>query len=171
MVFLQSRRGSAKLGGVEQGDFVGKKPSLKAKLKAADRRRKRRPMTSDAPQGMSPRTASNPPSNQSNRSGGNRRVDSTDLIVSTILHHVSERQRSAQDAFVISTLRSVLRGTPAGSDEASELRNRLDEIPSREDVDRRSYREGIKTILGIAQQQENQAVPDAFLQYLSILST
>ena len=162
---------------------MGKNKSLKAKLKAADRRRKRRPSKDDAltgAQGKADQSETNVSSQspllQTAASAVNESrtqsptAEATNLIANTILRHVNQPSNSAKDAFVIATLRGLLRGSAPISDESSVLCEQLEKIPVNPHIDRRSYRAGMETILGVALQQENKTTPDAFLQYLQILS-
>lgn len=142
-----------------------KKQSLKAKLKAADRRRKRRPSSIGASNSRVIPTSTATPSGQPLAAT----KDPMDLIAKAIMDHANDQSSSLKDELVTATLRGLLRGSNPKTEEAEALRDRLEKIPEREDISRRAYRNGIETILKIAQQHENQTVPDAFLQYLSIL--
>lgn len=167
---------------------MGKKTSLKAKLKAADRRRKRRPSGlgahaspgTDEQAGIGERmlAESTPqsPQNQSAASSDKSSKTTTptdqaiNLVADAIVRYAKQRSRLANDALVISTLKGLLRGSSPSSEESSELCQELEKIPAMPQMDRRSYRAGMETVLGIALQQENKTTPDAFLQYLQILS-
>jgi hypothetical protein len=158
--------------------------SLKAKLNAADRRRKRRPsglgahasLGTDEQPGIGERmlAESTPqsPQNQSAASSdkSSKTLTPTDqainLVADAIVRYAKQRSRLANDALVISTLKGLLRGSSPSCEESSEL----EKIPAMPQMDRRSYRAGMETVLGIALQQENKTTPDAFLQYLQILS-
>ncbi|MCH1496542.1 MAG: hypothetical protein L7U72_15085 [Rubripirellula sp.] len=167
---------------------MGKKTSLKAKLKAADRRRKRRPSglgahvspgtheQSGIDAGMLAESTPQPFQNQSVASSDNSSKTSSptdqaiNLVADTIVRYANQRSRLANDALVISTLKGLLRGSSAASEESSELYQELEKIPTMPQMDRGSYRAAIETVLGIALQQENKTTPDAFLQYMQILS-
>lgn len=149
---------------------MGNKASLKAKLKAADRRRKRRPEVTAAPSTENTTRSSHSTSSDNKSSTDTANHDPTDLITAAILKHVNNPQNSAKDAFVITTLRGLLRGSSPSSDEAVELCQQLENIALRDDIDRRKFRSSIENILAIAQQQRTNSVPDAFLQYLTILA-
>ena len=142
---------------------MGKKSLLKAKLKAADKRRKRRPPT--VPQQAMGERADTKELEQTST-----RINPMDLIASTILKHVNEPQSSARDVVVISTMKRILRGSSPVSPEEVVLSEKLSKIPERADIDQRKYRKGLEDILEIAGQQQSSSTPDAFLQYLTILS-
>ena len=98
------------------------------------------------------------------------RINPMDLIASTILKHVNEPESSARDVVVISTMKRILRGSSPVSPEEIVLSEKLSKIPERADIDQRKYRKGLEDILEIAGQQQSSSTPDAFLQYLTILS-
>ena len=142
---------------------MGKKSLLKAKLKAADKRRKRRPLT--VPQQAMGERADTKELEQTST-----RINPMDLIASTILKHVNQPESSARDVVVISTMKRILRGSSPVSPEEVVLSEKLSKIPERADIDQRKYRKGLEDILEIAGQQQSSSTPDAFLQYLTILS-
>ena len=142
---------------------MGKKSLLKAKLKAADKRRKRRPST--VPQQAMAERADTKELEQTST-----RINPMDLIASTILKHVNQPESSARDVVVISTMKRILRGSSPVSPEEVVLSEKLSKIPERADIDQRKYRKGLEDILEIAGQQQSSSTPDAFLQYLTILS-
>ena len=142
---------------------MGKKSLLKAKLKAADKRRKRRPLTVTQ-QAMGERAETKELEQASTR------INPMDLIASTILKHVNQPESSARDVVVISTMKRILRGSSPVSPEEVVLSEKLSKIPERADIDQRKYRKGLEDILEIAGQQQSSSTPDAFLQYLTILS-
>ena len=142
---------------------MGKKSLLKAKLKAADKRRKRRPST--VPQQAMGERADTKELEQTPT-----RINPMDLIASTILKHVNQPESSARDVVVISTMKRILRGSSPVSPEEVVLSEKLSKIPERADIDQRKYRKGLEDILEIAGQQQSSSTPDAFLQYLTILS-
>ena len=142
---------------------MGKKSLLKAKLKAADKRRKRRPSTV-------PRQAMGERADTKELEQTSTRINPMDLIASTILKHVNQSESSARDVVVISTMKRILRGSSPVSPEEVVLSEKLSKIPERADIDQRKYRKGLEDILEIAGQQQSSSTPDAFLQYLTILS-
>ena len=147
-----------------EGFTVGKKSLLRAKLKAADKRRKRR-LPSTATQQVKGELTDTEDLEQAST-----RVNPMDLIASTILKHVNQPESSARDVVVISTMKRILRGSSPVSPEEVVLSEKLSKIPERADIDQRKYRKGLEDILEIAGQQQSSNTPDAFLQYLTILS-
>ncbi len=142
-----------------------KKNSLKPKLKAADRRRKKRSSASNRP-------ARGLPASQSlgEASGTTCKVDVVGLITEVILKHVDHRHHSGTDAFVLSTLSGIMRGSAPATPEAAHLAGNLQIIADRDDIPERRYREGVESVLSMSRQLEKTQTADAFLQYLTILS-
>ena len=161
---------------------MGKKPSLKAQLRSADRRRKRRSKAGDGSpcsdkghpgvygigEGKADVTTADSESGTHNPSATS---EATDLIASAILEHIQQLGFAATDTVVLSALRAVLRGSPPNKPEAIGLYEKLNEIGERSKVEPRNYRKGVESLLQLAREQGEMAMPDAFLQYLSILST
>ena len=137
--------------------MMPKREALKQKLKAADRRRQRRQVDFE-------------PSPAAAISKGAARVDVAELIVRTILTHVSAGDGDARDVMVIAALNSSLRATTPSGDEAKRLAVKLNQIPSQPGVSMRAFREALQDLLSTASKHQDSRSGDAFLQYLSVLA-
>ena len=126
---------------------------LKQKLKAADRRRKRR----------SPGTAEKDFPTQ------RRSIDVSGLIVSAILEHVHTSRSEVRDATVISAMRNCLKGGPLGQPSLLMV-ERLERIGERTDVDPIAFRDALQQMLKLAYQFRDSKDSTAFVQYLGIVA-
>ena len=131
------------------------KQDLKKKLKAADRRRKRR---SAAP-------------GENALPAQRRRVDVSGLIALAILEHADSSKSEVRDAAVISTLRQCLKGGMMGNKTSQALYERLEQISLQTGVDRRDFRGALQQMLMLAQQCRDTKNSSAFIQYIGILTS
>lgn len=129
---------------------------LKRKLKAADRRRRRRPA----------KPAVSAPAERP--SAG---ADATELITSAILSYVDDSSATVQDPAVVAALRSTLHGLVASGDQSGALCERFKQIAHRDDVDQRSYRVALKQLMDSAKEHQDPKDRQAFIRYLSLLSS
>ena len=135
---------------------MAKRNDLKKRLKAADRRRSRRPTV----QGSAVETSQAPPS-----------VSPSDIIVDLLMAYVSE-DKSPSDIVATAALKACARGDLPSKDPARELAIKIEEVASRPGVTARAYRGAIKELIQAAALHEShqKETPDAFLAYLSILA-
>ncbi len=142
---------------------MAKRDAMKRRLKAADRRRQRRTTGSSPPNSQPPT-----PESAEQPSDGSRGVDS---IAQTILEHSDEMGPKARDSVVLVALRSVLRGNSPSCEDAQALAARLKEIPHKQDLPEKSFRDGMKKVLAMAESSRGSNQATSFLQYLSVLSS
>ncbi|TWU27144.1 hypothetical protein Pla52o_10080 [Novipirellula galeiformis] len=140
---------------------MGKRDDLLRQLKKADRRRGRR-------------TSSTAASNDSGRqspgaSDAADQVDVTALIVSDVLAF-AHSEKGCRDPQVVSALRSLLRGSDPTVPVARGLRDQIQLIADRPDVNLRDFRSSVKGLLEQAAQFDREAGnDDRFLNYLAVL--
>lgn len=129
---------------------MAKRKDLRSKLKAADRRRKRRPEATAAPVAPSPT------------------IDVTGLLIERIL---DDSETPRQDAVVLSALRAVLNQIPPNRPEPLELYQQILELQQREDVPARALRSAIEQLIAMAndQRQAGPGVANPFISYLSLM--
>ncbi len=132
---------------------MAKRADLRSKLKAADRRRQRRPQSG----GSAPVSVAEPS------------VDVTGLIVESILEFRDGSQRF-DDAIIIAALTACGRGIRPNGEQAAQLYDRLQQVALRERVPPRSLVAACHQLLAHADRGEpksNERNP--FAQYLAIL--
>lgn len=130
------------------------KQDLKRKLRAADRRRSRRPV---------PIIATLPPERAS--------IDVPELIVSAILDYVDSCESETRDKTVVSAMRSCLSGGAATGAQSIPLSQRLERITERTDVNRRSFRAALQQMLKLASEYQDPKNTCAFIRYLTLLAS
>lgn len=132
---------------------MAKRNDLHRKLKAADRRRGRRP---SAPQ----------PTTQQPAQG----IDIAGLLVAAILEH-RQQHKGANDAVVISALRGLIHHTEPSSEPSSSLYRRCLEISEREEVEMRCFRTSVEALLEQARHHSSDSGgSDTFITYLAVLA-
>lgn len=124
----------------------------KRKLKAADRRRQRRAVSSVDKAPPSP----------------SQSVDVSGLIVLAILDYVESCGSEIRDATVVAAMRGCLNGVETGK---QPLVRQLAEIAQRTDVDLRAFRNAMKQMLELARQYQDPKNSSAFIRYIGILAS
>ena len=133
---------------------MAKRNDLHRKLKAADRRRRKRPTGGS---GLAPATTATPP------------VDAPGLIVEAILHFRDGSQRF-DDAIIIAALKACRRGIRPGGEQAAELFDQLQQIAAREKIPPRVLVRACDELLAQADQADQPSSQlNPFASYLSIL--
>jgi len=128
---------------------------LRAKLKASDRRRRRR--VANHPQ-------------ESQQQSRTQQVDVTGLIVDALIG-IARRDRGFVDIGAVVALRSCLTGNvPAGA-QAQAAYTKIQTIAARDDVSSRAYHVAIKELLEIASKHQKLDDSASFLNYLAIFSS
>ncbi|QDT06624.1 hypothetical protein K227x_50350 [Rubripirellula lacrimiformis] len=135
---------------------MAKNNDLKRSLKAADRRRSRRPRAVDST------GASAAQSSASNQ------VDVSGLLVVDIL--AAHRESGLRDSELVVSLRACLAASTPSQDRSQQLMQRLAQIENRDDVSPRAYREAVRGILATALQHRVADNDHAFMQFLTVLS-
>lgn len=130
-------------------------PELKRKLKAADRRRNRRPV---------PVIETTAPSERQS-------IDVFELIAKAILEYVDSGASEVRDAIVLSAMRSCLNGGAITGKPSFPLSQRIEQIRQRTDVNQRSFRAALKQMLKLAQEYQDSKNTCAFIRYLGILAS
>lgn len=138
---------------------MAKNNSLKKKLKAAQRRRDRRPAA------VAPATQS-----QSNR-GSQPRVDPIERVTATILQYIDDCEDEVRDVIVVSAIRTCLNGSGAAGNQSGPLAERLERIARDETVGRRKFREALSQLRELAADHRDPKDTSAFIRYLALLSS
>ena len=133
---------------------MGKRENLKRKLKAADRRRQRRPVP--------PATTVAPATNKS-------ALDVTGLIATEILQHAESASDGLSDSAVVAAMRSFLKGTSPSAEPSRSLYERFEQVSLRSEVDTRRFRSALSRMLDLAISSRDSKNQTAFLGYLSVL--
>ncbi|TWU59010.1 hypothetical protein Poly51_17950 [Rubripirellula tenax] len=141
---------------------MSKNDDLKRRLKAADRRRARRPLASAS-------TANSAVAYGDEDSSSTNRVDVTGLCIVEILK--LDDKRTFRDSEVLTAMRSCLTGGTPSSAEAQLLSQRFEAISQREDVSEREYRDALQGLVRNALNHRNQDDDSAFIQFLSVLAS
>ena len=129
-----------------------KRNDLRSKLKAADRRRQRRP-------------AGN------HRSVSIASVDVAGLVVEAILRFRDGSQRF-DDAIIIAALKACVRGIRPGGTQAAALFDQLQQVASREEVSPRALvRASHELLAQSSQRAQKSGQPNPFASYLTILAS
>ncbi|MCD0460255.1 hypothetical protein [Roseiconus lacunae] len=133
---------------------------IKANLRAADRRRRRRPAEK-------PNTdqAATPPQ-------ARRDLDSVDvagLIVEAILS-ANQKRTPLRDSVVFGTLRSLARQSVPEQAAAKQLYDQVQAFLAKRDVGLPATVAAAKELSGIAQGHMGSDSPDGFVQYLAFIS-
>lgn len=139
---------------------MAKPNDLKRKLKAADRRRARRPAAAHETSSTGTAFADSSSSTQ---------VDVAGLCVAEILKMHGRKQ--FRDSEVITALRAVLDGGTPSSSEAQLLHQRINAIALRDDVSPRAFREAVT---GLEKTATTHRTPDndgAFMRFLTVLTS
>ncbi|TWU37034.1 hypothetical protein [Novipirellula artificiosorum] len=136
---------------------MAKRSDLLRRLKMADRRRNRRPTAAAKPaQG---RTAAPTP-----------QTDVAGLVVTEILQFVDEGGRRS-DAEVVSALRAFRRGSNPSSPDAMVLKQRLQQIGDRADVEMRTLRDAVGDLIDEATHYSDRGqANDRFVKYLQLVA-
>ena len=137
---------------------MAKNDELKRKLKAASKRRARRPEPLISPSATiaTDLTASN-------------QLDVAGLCVDQILE--PNRRRTCNDLEVISALTCCVREANPSNEAAASLHQRLIEIADRDDVSSSQFREAVRSLLTTATQHQDAKDDTAFMRFLSILAS
>lgn len=128
---------------------------LKQKLRAADRRRSRRPA----------------PRIESTRTSERESIDVLELIASAILEYIDASDSEMRDGIVISAMRSSLKGGAATGKQSLPLCQRLERIAQRPEINQRSYRDALQQMLKLALEHQDPKNPTAFIHYLGVLAS
>ncbi|MFK8113008.1 MAG: hypothetical protein AB8B91_12440 [Rubripirellula sp.] len=129
--------------------------NLKQKLKAADRRRRKRDASVPAST-PSPTAATSQP-------------DVASLVSRAILGFVDGHQQ-ATDTIVVAAIRSTLSGRAGSGELSAALMVKLEQILGREDVSTRAFRDALTQIQQMAADHKSEDDPLAFVHYLALLS-
>ena len=137
---------------------------LKQKLRAADRRRNRRPFA----QAQRPPAGSAPgvvvPSSVPVPA-----VDVVGLMAQVILD-VSDRDLSITDASVVAALRCSIRLSEPSRDDTKKVLRALETVSGQESVPRRKFSAAAEQLITMAvSHQASNSEPSPFLRYLSVL--
>ena len=132
---------------------MAKSKDLKSRLKASDRRRRRRP------EQPAPRPSTPPPAS----------VDVTGLLVEAILID----RTVANDSTVVAALRGCKVGSVPQHQDARRLYARFQEISEREDVPQRGFVAAIDQLMNLASRhvRGSDQVDNPFVSYLALLAT
>ena len=128
---------------------------LRAKLRASDKRRRRRARNVESPRG------------QQNQSAD---LDVTGLIVRALVD-LAHRDAKFVDAGAVSALRGCVTGSAPASPQAQVAFAALQEIANGDSVHVRKFHVAAKDLLKIASDHRSREEPASFLTYLSIFST
>ncbi|TWU07846.1 hypothetical protein [Stieleria varia] len=134
---------------------MAKRHDLKAKLKAADKRRRNRAVTSRP----------NPPVPRQTP----QRIDVTGLFVDAILK-ASAGNHAIRDVDVTAALRNIVHLSDPKTAESQAVYRELTAVAVRnEAVTDRAIREAALELLEISKMQTDEKLPDSFLKYLAVL--
>jgi hypothetical protein len=131
------------------------KRDFKAKLKAADRRRRKRAATVVAP---------SPPSHQASA------VDVAGLVANVVLDTADDPGNDVRDKIVVSAFRATLKGLPASGDISGPLSKRLEALVNEDGVSRRGLRDALSSLLDMASEQQDPKDTQSFIRYLTLLA-
>lgn len=136
---------------------------LKQKLKAADRRRKRRPAAANQGRSAVGSTSS------ASQPGGSLPVDVVGLVAQAILD-VADRDSSITDATVVTALRCSVRLSEPSRGDAKTVLRALDVVAAQDFVPRRKFSKAAEQLIQMAvSHKASEAEPSPFLRYLSVL--
>ena len=143
---------------------MAKREDLKRKLKAADRRRRRRG------ENVGSANATSSATNNSAASVSEPPVDVIGMIVTKTLGYVHTSRAEVRDSAMVSAMRSCLEATTPSGDQAKALQKCLEEVSSQPGVDVRAYRSALTRMLELARQHHDPKNANAFIGYLAILA-
>lgn len=138
---------------------MAKTDRLKAKLKSADRRRRRRPTPKASP------TSEAPSSDDVSAPD----VDVAEVLVTSLMEAASS-SGTLRDSAVIASLRAVIAGSEPNSQEAKSLHREMTQSLAQASVSDREARLAAEELLKLAPRGSESQRPDQFLQYLSLIS-
>lgn len=131
---------------------------LKARLKAADKRRKRR-----APQTEPVATVSNEP-----------KLDVEGLVVEGILktaaNREARREPNLRDSAVIAALKALTQGTAPNSTEALECHTEITRFLDQSGVSSGDRVRAATQTLSLAHMNDQKESPDQFIRYLTLIA-
>ena len=133
---------------------MAKRNDFKKRLKAADKRRKRRSAPGNAVVVAGPVEPRIRPAN----------------LIANVLVDYADRGESPTDIVAATALRACLRGHLPAKDPARGLALEIEAVGKQPGVTPRSYRDAITELLDAAQLHVGEDSPDSFLGYLSLLS-
>lgn len=139
-----------------------KPKNLKAKLKAADKRRKRRPQAS-AETALAQEAADGRPS-----------VDAVGVLAEGVLRQADTRASSGganlRDSAVLSALKAMTQGTQPRSEEAMGVFDEMNSLLEEAGVSGSRRTVAAMEMLSLATTNQDPNVPDQFIRYLSMIT-
>ena len=138
---------------------MANRQDLKRKLRASDRRRRRRSV--DTSDNVTATT---------NVQSASTNVDVCGLIVGTILDFADSCPGGTRDVVIIAALRGCLNSSTPSGEQSNLLYQRLDAIAGQGGVDMRSFRVGLSEVIDLAHRHQDSKNTQAFVRYLAVLA-
>ena len=132
---------------------MAKRKNLKQRLKASDRRRKRRG------------DSAGPNTTGESTVAATSSVDVMGLLVQSVLSC-----KPARDSAVIAAIRACLRESTPNAEDAVTIANKLYDVREHEDVELSRFRSSLKQLSELASEHQDADNPLAFVAYLRLFA-